>query len=70
MTVELNVWMGNDSRAWTNFCIKNISSAEATKEHLDAKLQPYNGWFEYKEKSGSVLFKTEQDKAFFLLKWV
>ena len=70
MTVELNVWTGDESRSWHHFGLKHLVNGSPDKEMLDELLAPYNGWFVYTDESGKVRFNTEQDKLFFMLKWL
>lgn len=58
-----------EGRAWHNFVRANISRVQVTTfDDINDFLEPYRARI-VEFKTQSVTFDTEQDKAFFILKW-
>ena len=65
MTVELDIVTG---KSWANFCLKHLVGTAPTIESINEMLKPYNGQIT-DERAWSITFDTEQDRAFFMLKY-
>ena len=65
----VELFIPTEGRAWNNFARANLAQIQSiTYNDINDRLKEYNGRI-VEFKTQTVTFDTEQDKAFFILKW-